>query len=184
MRRQNTRTDERIHKLKQTHDHLIDLVGNLPEELYYHQISPSQWSIAQVSNHLYLSEKLSLAYLKKKITYPDSIPGYHPKSWASLLALKYSLKSPMKFKAPASINMWKDQPILNQKDLRQKWTTLREELFDFIRHHEEDYGTHLIYRHPFTGRMTMSQMLIFLNDHMKHHLRQIHRIQRQLPPHS
>lgn len=181
MRRQKTRLEKHIGNLEQTHRHLIDFIEDLPEEMYHHQISPSQWSIAQAANHVYLSEKLSLAYLTKKLNYPESIPDYHPKSWVSLFALKISLKSPLKFKAPPNINMWQDQSILSQQDLKQKWRILRDELFDFIRTHDAIYGTHLVYRHPFTGRMTMSQMLIFLNDHMKHHYKQIHRIHRQLP---
>lgn len=181
MRRQSARIEKRIRNLEKTHRHLIDFIADLPEEMYHHQISPSKWSIAQAANHVYLSEQLSLAYLKKKMSDLKSIPSYHPKSWVFLMALKLSIKSPIRFKAPLAINMWKDQPIRSQLDLDQNWSTLREELFAFIRTHAQEYGSHLVYRHPFTGRMTMSHMLIFLNDHMKHHFKQINRIYRQLP---
>ena len=49
-------------------------------------------------------------------------------------------------------------------------------MITLIEKHQEAFGSHMVYRHPFAGRMTMHQMLIFLNDHMAHHIKQINRI--------
>ena len=81
-----------------------------------------------------------------------------------------------KWKAPKAINMWEQQTILSPDELDKKWSALRQNLITFLETHQENFGKHLVYRHPYAGRMTMQQMLIFLNDHMAHHVKQIKKI--------
>jgi hypothetical protein len=157
-------------------ERLIQRITALPESSYTSQPSPGRWSVAQVANHLYLSEKLSLAYLKKKLSYPDTVPPFHVKSWGSVLLIKVILSSPFKVKAPKAINMWEEQPILSPAELNEKWSLLRNELISFIQEHEPTFRRHLAFNHPFAGRLTFYQMTIFINDHMAHHIRQIDRI--------
>jgi len=159
---------------------LFDLISALAPETYYQQHTPNSWSIAQTANHLYLSEKGSLAYLTKKIKYPDTIPAFQIKSWLAVMMLKFSFYSPIRFKAPPAINMWAEQPLLSQTEIIEKWKANRKALIDFIKSNHPLFGSHLVYKHPFVGRMTMYQMLIFFNDHMNRHLKQIERIRKQI----
>ena len=165
-------------KLEAKKERLMHLLLVLPTEAYLKQPSPQSWSIGQAANHLFLSETFSLAYLKKKMSYPDDLPPFHVKSWGSVLLTKLALNTPYKAKAPKTINMWENQPILLPDELNQKWSALRIELKNFLDGHHPTYGRHLVFRHPFAGRMTMRQMLIFFNDHMAHHIRQVQRIMR------
>ncbi len=167
-------------KLDRKQKELFPLISTISEKAYYTQPTSNSWSIAQAANHLYLSESSSLSYLKKKMAYPTTIPHYQIKSWGALAALKFSFSSPFKFKAPPKINMWDDQPILSQTDLIEKWTALRITLFEFIRLHQPEFGSHLVFKHPFVGRLTMYQMLIFLNDHMRRHQKQMYQISQKL----
>jgi hypothetical protein len=80
--------------------------------------------------------------------------------------------------------MWDQQHVLPQAEAASRWSELRNELITFIESHEAAFGRHLAYRHPYAGRMTMHQMLIFLNDHMAHHLRQVDRIIKSVSPKS
>lgn len=170
--------EKHFHRLELKKSKLMTSLSSLSTEIYFKQPTPKRWSIAQVANHLYRSEKLSLAYLTKKMSNPDSIPKFHFKSWGTLVALKVSLYSPFKFKAPSAINMWKDQPIHNPHVLHEKWDASRVALIHFIRQYQPDFGSHLIYKHPVAGRMTMYQTLIFLNDHMNRHLKQMDQIKK------
>jgi predicted DNA-binding protein YlxM (UPF0122 family) len=72
------------------------------------------------------------------------------------------------------------QPVLSYHELSEKWSVSRAALYQFIINNHKAFGTHLAYKHPFAGRMTMYQMLIFLEDHMTHHMKQIEKIVRQL----
>ncbi len=164
--------------LEQKKKALFSKIASLSPAQYFQSPPSGGWSVAQAANHIYLSEQLSMAYIRKKLSYPDTIPKYSPKSWAAVVLLKFALWSPYKAKAPKAINMWEQQAILSVEDLDHNWTTLRNELISFIEKHQSDFGRHLVYRHPYAGRLTMHQMLIFFNDHMAHHLKQIERIMR------
>lgn len=158
---------------------LIELIQSIPKAKYRQQLNPQSWSVGQASNHLYLSEKLSLAYLRKKMSYPDTIPRFHIKSWWGMFKYKIILTS-TKAKAPKQINMWEDQEVLLPEQLDQKWSELRIELFDFIREKYPQFRNHLVYNHPFAGRLSMKQMLIFFNDHINHHTKQVRRILKEI----
>jgi uncharacterized damage-inducible protein DinB len=168
---------ERMEKKKKL---LMELILSIPEVKYRHQPNPQSWSVAQASNHLYLSEKLSLAYLRKKLSYPDTIPRFHIKSWWGMFVYKIILTTIIKAKAPKQINMWENQEVLLAEQLDQKWSELRIELFDFIREQFPQFRNHLVYNHPFAGRLSMRQMLIFFNDHIHHHTKQIQRILKEI----
>jgi len=163
-------------KLEGKKKNLLAQLHTMPAEMYMHQPSPGSWSVAQAVNHIYLSERLSLAYLRKKMSYPDTIPTYRMRSWGAVVLIKLILWTSIKVKAPKAINMWEQQDILFPDELDKKWGAVRFDLISFIEEHQPSFGSHLVYNHPYAGRMTMYQTLIFFNDHMTHHLKQIDRI--------
>ena len=171
--------EDRFQQLESKKLQLINLLSSIPPEKYLQQPDPNSWSAGQVANHLYLSEKLSLAYLRKKLSYPDSVPRYHFKSRLGVLFYKAILRF-AKMKAPRHINMWEGQEILSPEQLNDQWSRLRIELKNFIHDHSDRFKTHLVYKHPFSGRMTFTQMLKFFSDHIDHHTRQIHRILKKI----
>ena len=155
---------------------LMNLIAPLSDKKYTQQPSSGSWSVAQATNHIFLSEQLSTAYIRKKLSYPDTLLPFQITSWGGVFLIKLALWSNYKRKAPVAINMWEQQTILSQTDLEQHWSKLRTDIITLIEKHQENFGSHMVYRHPFAGRMTMHQMLIFLNDHMAHHIKQINRI--------
>jgi len=172
--------DVQFQRMEKKKKLLIDLIQSIPVAKYMQQPNPQSWSVGQASNHLYLSEKLSLAYLRKKMSYPDTIPKFHVKSWWGMFLYKIVLTSIIKAKAPRQINMWEDQDVLLPEQLDQKWSELRIELFDFLREKYPRFRNHLVYNHPVAGRLSMKQMLIFFNDHIHHHTKQVRRILKEI----
>ena len=160
------------HKKKQ----MMEIIRSLPEEIYRLQPDQYKWSVAQVANHLYLSEMLSLAYLKKKLSYPEMVPPFSFKSWWALFFVSFTLWTPVKVKAPPKINMWGDQEVLSPDELDQRWNQVRNDMTAIIMDNLPRFRNHLVYNHPYAGRMTMRQMLVFMNHHIAHHLRQARRI--------
>jgi len=166
--------------MEQKKDFLIDLIRSMPYDKYIQQPKPGHWSAGQAANHLYLSEKLSFAYLRKKMAYPDTIPPFHIKSWMGMIKLKIIMLRLIKARAPKTINMWEDQEVLHPNDLDRKWKDLRIELFDFVREKYPLFGSHLVYNHPVAGRLSMKQMITFFIDHIEHHTRQVKRILKEI----
>lgn len=148
----------------------------LSELQYIQQPHPGAWSVAQVINHVYLSEFLSLGYIRKKLSYPDQVPPYHPKAWLGTLLIKIVFALRIKVKAPAIIDMNTKPDVMPIDELAEKWKALRSETQAFIEANDAQFGKHLAFRHLFAGRMTMYQMLIFFNDHLRHHHRQVRRV--------
>lgn len=171
-----TQIHRQFEKLELKKKILINLITSLSDEKYNQQPSSGSWSVAQAANHIFLSEQLSTAYIRKKLSYPDTLQPFQLKSWGGVFLIKLALWSNYKRKAPVAINMWEQQTILSQADLEQQWIKLRADMIALIEKNQEAFGSHMVYRHPFAGRMTMHQMLIFLNDHMAHHIKQINRI--------
>ncbi len=170
-----------FHKMELQKQDIIHLLRSIPPEKYSQHPDPNTWSMGQVAHHLYLSEKNSLAYLKKKLSYPDSVPKYHPISWGGILLVKLVFLTRFKIKAPDSLDMRKFSQPMPLDELDTKWNELHREFLSFLEMHLPAFGKHLVFRHPFAGRMTMYQMLIFINDHIRHHQHQITRIWKQLP---
>lgn len=171
---------DQFQKMELKKEEILNLLLSLPSAQYNQHPDPNTWSIEQVARHLYLSERNSLAYLRKKLSYPDTVPHYHPKSWGGIVLIKLVFATGYKIKAPESIDMWKITNVMPYEELKSKWDELRRELISFIVNKEPEFGSHLAFRHPFAGRMTMHQMLIFINDHLAHHQKQMQKILRRL----
>lgn len=162
-------------KLNRQLETLHAQLANVPEDKYSIQPDPTSWSLEQVFNHLYLSEKNSFAYIRKKLQYPDTLEKYSPKSLLSLWSLLIVMRTPYKAKAPQAINMWQNQETLSPAELIETWKKQRNEMRSFIEAND-DYRNHLVFRHPKAGRLTMHQMLRFINGHIQHHQKQIDRL--------
>src|SRR5688572_18750172 len=91
--------EHEFERLKQKKEKLFELINAITVEDYTRQPVPGSWSVGQAANHLYLSEKLSLSYLRKKMSYPDTIPPYHVKSWIGVWKYR-SIFRFIKAKAP------------------------------------------------------------------------------------
>lgn len=180
MHTQDQKILKQVHRMDQQKQKLFKMINALSPEEYLRNPDPYTWSAGQIANHLYLSESLSLSYLKKKLSYPDTLVPYHIKSQWTLFMVNFILWSPFKVKAPAIIDMWSDKEVLTPDELDTRWNSVRTELTTLITAHETKFGNHLVFNHPFGGRMTMTQMLIFFNHHIAHHLRQINRVLKQI----
>jgi hypothetical protein len=167
--------EKQFRRMAEKKNSLLSMLRPLAEEVYNRKPLPGKWSPGQIANHLYLSEKFSLAYLRKKMSYPETIPEYHFKSWLKYYAYKTAMPF-LSAKAPKTINMWEGQDVLSPAELDVQWEALRNELRDFISEKYPAFKNHSVYNHPFAGRLTMEQMLIFFNDHIDHHTKQLRRI--------
>ena len=130
-----------------------------------------KWSIIQILCHLTLAEKLSLDYLRKKLTgsreFEMSGVGSAFKSWI----LKMLLRSRLKFKAPARSTDLPDQQDLEVT--KSRWDKVRQELKEVIESFPDEMRDSMVFKHPVVGPMNICQMLSFFTEHFAHHARQI-----------
>jgi len=132
------------------------------------------WNILEVLGHLLQTEKLALSYVNKKMNVVSDIPYSGTKAIINKLKLRLILSMPFRYKAPQNA-LPPDFRLL--EELENKWNASREELSNIL----VETGTEsrkLLYRHPFAGRMNLLQMMQFFKAHIKHHIKQIDRIQK------
>ena len=163
-------------ELERDRTSLFGQLRTLSGDTYRKAPAPGKWSVGQIANHLFLSEQLSMGYVRKKMNAPDAIPPYGLGSWLGLQGIRSMFVSPFTFKAPKMIDMWGDQPVLGADELDRQWTAVREEMLRDVEAYASIIGNKRVYRHPRAGRMSLRHMLLFFDIHFRHHRRQVERI--------
>lgn len=133
------------------------------------------WSAIQTIYHLLLVEELSLAYIRKKMSFnAEAEPVNLLTRWRGFL-LWASLSIPLKFKAPKNVS---DEYLPDHATLaeaRMKWQNARSAWTDFLTNMPDDLAAMALYKHPRVGRLGWSQMLSFFETHFSRHSKQIER---------
>ena len=136
------------------------------------------WSILQVVAHLTKSETGILQYIKKKAQDPSALPKSGLMPWLRLGVLYVGIRSPFKFKAPRGTG---DVPESGEfQAMSLAWAEVREDWRDFVEAFPQALRDRVIFRHPFVGMLGPTQVLMFMNEHLLNHSRQIHRIRKAL----
>lgn len=136
------------------------------------------WSILQVIAHLTKSEGGTLQYIKKKTQDPQALPKAGLVPWVRIAVLVTGIRSPFKFKAPATVSAVPESGELQSASLA--WAEVREDWREFVDAFPPTLHDRTIFRHPFVGLLGPAQTMIFLNQHLFNHVRQITSIRKTL----
>lgn len=140
----------------------------------------NSWSVVQVLSHLYLAEKASFAYIKKKVQYSDGLSQTDLGAKARSLLLKFYLKTPFKFKAPKMVDTAGEE-AMNYWELARNYDQLRKDLLVFLEGElPEELLNKQLYKHPVAGRTDLMGMLGFFDQHFQRHKKQIYRTLREI----
>ncbi|MFK7983543.1 MAG: DinB family protein [Saprospiraceae bacterium] len=139
------------------------------------QPSDSEWSVLQIMQHLMKAEAGSVSYVQKKLSYEPELANANVLSSFRSVYLNMALTSPFKIKAPAQISGDALSTNLTFWEVAKQWKGQRNELNTYLESLPEDYFIKDLYKHPLSGKMTLSSMLSFFNKHVDRHTRQIKR---------
>lgn len=139
---------------------------------------PGAWSILQVIAHLTKSEGGTLQYIKKKTQNPQALPKAGLVPWFRIGVLIIGVRSPVRFKAPEAIRDVPERGELQAASFA--WAEVREDWREFVEAFPPALNDRMIFRHPFVGLLGPAQTMIFLNEHLGNHIRQIGRIRKKL----
>ena len=157
---------------------LLRSLASLDTQTLNRKPDPATWSILQVIFHLTKSEAGTLRYIRKKTLDPAALPraGFLP--WLRVAALVCGLRSPFRFKAPP---MTADVPETGELQAASlAWAEVREDWREFVEAFPPALNDRIIFRHPFVGLLGPAQTMVFLNEHLANHIRQIGRIRKVL----
>ena len=169
---------ERFEHLEVLRAELFARLEGLDESQLNRRPGENQWSIIQVFCHLTKAEELSLAYIRKKMKAPSKLGKAGIVGALRSATVTLLLRSPVSFKAPA-----RSAELPDEQDLvttRSEWDRVRAEWKTTIDSFPADLAGQAVYRHPVAGRMSFDQALRFMEEHIRHHARQVGRIRAQV----
>lgn len=165
-------------KMEATKATLLQSLASLDAATLNRKPDAATWSILQVIAHLTKSEGGTLQYIKKKTQDPGALPKAGLAPWFRIAVLVVGIHSPMKFKAPKALA---DLPEASEFQAASfAWAEVREDWREYIAVFPEVLNNRMIFRHPFVGLLGPAQLMIFLNEHLGNHVRQIARIRKAL----
>lgn len=162
-------------RLEEDRNTLFTKLDTLNENQLTFKPGENKWSITEIVHHLVLSEQGAYRYMCKK-NLAESLPQLGWTAAFRSVTLNFGMKLPLKYKAPRRGNI---QPTgdVSYQQLKQEWQEVRENLRQFVEAFPAERMQVAIFRHPFTGYLTITQAFRFFEAHLKHHLKQIERIQ-------
>ena len=165
----------RLDTLDAALDALLDELAAHSAEALDRPPAPGQWSALQVMQHLMRSEELSMRYLQKKLRYQPELRKAGPAAALRSRLLRFYLRLPFKFKAPAPVDAPTFEADVSLEELAGRWKANRRELRAFLDGLPDDTYDKEVYKHPFAGRLTLTGMVDFFDGHFQRHRQQIRR---------
>ena len=166
--------ERRLERLEGDWRRLLESVSGVDETRLNEPPAEAKWSIAQILSHLLQSEDLALRYLNKKSQAGAGMEKVRLASWWRLTALVVALRSPLRVRAPAVVATVPEHRGLD--DLLEQRKGLLEGWRAFIAGYPDELRDRACYRHPYAGRLSLDQCLITLQEHLRHHTKQVARI--------
>lgn len=168
-------TQKKLDHLDQKLASLLRDLEKYSEEELQKSPQPGAWSVIQVLSHLMLSEKLSQAYVKKKLSYNPKLPSVNWQSRMRSFLLDTYVRSPLKARAPKNVNESQFPENLTIAQISADWKNDRASLRTYLSSLESGLFKKQVYKHPFGGRLSLAAMISFFDSHFDLHHKQIQR---------
>ncbi len=152
---------------------ILKITEGIDNEILKKNPSDNEWSVIEICNHLMVIEQLSIGYIRNKIEKADQAKPVNFKSKIRGFIMRIALSLPLKFKAPKAVSQIPAPKSFS--DLSMIWDMTRKELWKVIEKVPEGSYNKAFFKHPFSGYMTIEDMLDFFIVHNKHHIKQIKR---------
>ena len=169
----NKKLQKAFHQSEATKAKLFAIVSQYSEEQQRFRPSEKEWSMLDVVEHLAMSEAgINKLFLK-----------YPPNQGTKVITIKDDLTSwlfhiffllPTKVKAPKFLKP--PQSELSLKEWSIKWNKERALFEKTVENLNDSQLKMMVFKHPAAGSMSMYHTILFLTNHIKHHLHQIKRI--------
>ncbi len=171
MKRKTLEAFDRLEKQRQKMQTLYKEFNN--EQLRF-KPEPESWSMLQVLRHLVTAESQSLKLIKRKISRADELASVNVQARGRALLLKIALALPLKFKAPKIADVQEEAPDF--EELLNEWNSVRNGFHELLTESDDKNFVKTVYKHPRAGYLSFKHAIEFMEDHIRHHQKQIERI--------
>jgi hypothetical protein len=168
-----------VDRIESQRDDLLKSFRSFSQDQFNKAPAPGRWSAAEILSHLIAAERLSLAYMQKKVQGIESASISGPWEEIKMAALKVSQRLPgLKFKAPKHVveNTARYRDLVS---IESEWVKVRADLRALLEKIPQEKLNRLIYKHPVAGYLNARHAVAFFHEHIRHHLAQLRSIQKK-----
>lgn len=163
-----------LNSLQATHDDFLKSISGLSEKQWRFKPAPDRWSIAEVSEHIAVSESTLFSLVHDKIMTSPADPAKRAevKVTDQLILTRIPDRS-HKAQAPEFLkptNRWATEP-----ELIKAFEDSRRATMDYVRTTNDDLRDHFG-PHPLLGTMDAYQWILLISAHSERHTKQIEEV--------
>lgn len=165
-----------LQALDHSRQKLLEYIQNYSHHQLAFRPGENQWSMLDVINHLVLAEQGAYHFMANQRDpnrMPQKLTLDNP---FRVLLMIASLRLPLKYKKPAKVPSPQTDKSLEQ--LTREWRDAQAKLMVFVESLSDDMLHIPIFIHPFFKYLNILQTLLFLKEHIDHHVKQVKRISR------
>ncbi len=163
-----------LRSLQATHDAFLKSIAGLSEKQWRFKPGPDRWSVAEVSEHIAVSESSLLAFVQKQIMQSPADPAKRAEVAGKdeIILTKIPDRS-HKAQAPEFLkptNRW-----ATQAELTKAFEDSRRATMDYVRTTNDDLRDHFG-PHPVLGPLDAYQWILLISAHSERHTKQIEEV--------
>ena len=143
------------------------------------KINKDKWSIAENLYHVWLSEFITINYIKKKTSYPEALVNVSFVSKFRMKLLELIFFTGIKMKAP-KITYDSIPQNIEIKKLKETWVKSRKSFEELVNALDESILKKGILKHPIAGRIDIHMTLKFIKMHFHHHRKIITKLETEI----
>jgi hypothetical protein len=166
--------DSALKSLQATHDAFLQSIAGLSEKQWRFKPAPDRWSVAEVSEHIAVSESMLFGMIQSKIMTSPADPSKRAEVAGKdeIILTKVPDRS-HKAQAPEFLkptNRW-----ATREELTKAFEDSRKATMDYVRTTNDDLRDHFG-PHPLLGPMDAYQWILLISAHSERHTKQIEEV--------
>jgi len=166
--------DVALKSLQATHDAFLKSIAGLSEKQWRFKPAPDRWSVAEVSEHIAVSESMIFGLVQKQIMITPTNPDKRPEvAGKDETVLKMVPDRSRKAQAPEFLkptNRW-----ATEAELVKAFEDSRKTTMDYVRTTNDDLRDHFG-PHPLLGTLDAYQWILLISAHSERHTKQIEEV--------
>jgi hypothetical protein len=160
--------------LQATHDAFLNSIAGLSEKQWKFKPAPDRWSVAEVSEHIAVSESSIFGLVQKQIMTSPAAPEKRAQvAGKDATVLKMVPDRTHKAQAPEFLkptNRW-----ATEADVAKAFEDSRKTTMDYVRTTNDDLRDHFG-PHPMLGPLDAYQWILLISAHSERHTKQIEEV--------
>jgi len=166
--------DTALKSLQATHDAFLKSIAGLSDKQWRFKPAPDRWSVAEVSEHIAVSESMILGYVQKQIVTSAATPEKRAEIKVTDQQI-LTLVPDRSHKAQAPEFLKPTNRWATREELIKSFEDSRKATMDYVRTTNDDLRDHFG-PHPMLGTMDAYQWILLISAHSERHTKQIEEV--------